>query len=52
VEICEIPEHPWMLGCQFHPEFKSQRLAPLARQAQPEYFGGGLDPARTSTTGG
>jgi CTP synthase len=58
VEICEIPEHPWMLGCQFHPEFKSkplephplfkafigaaycyrrQRVAPLARQAEPEY---------------
>jgi CTP synthase len=21
VEICELPEHPWYLGCQFHPEF-------------------------------
>ena len=28
VEICEIPEHPWMLGCQFHPEFKSKPLEP------------------------
>jgi CTP synthase len=61
VEICEIPAHPWMLGCQFHPEFKSkplephplfkafigaaycyrsQRLAPLTRQAEPEYSRG------------
>ena len=28
VEICEIPDHPWFLGCQFHPEFKSQPLEP------------------------
>ncbi len=28
VEIAEIPEHPWFLGCQFHPEFKSRPLAP------------------------
>jgi CTP synthase len=28
VEICEIPEHPWMLGCQFHLEFKSKPLEP------------------------
>ena len=28
VEICEIPGHPWFLGCQFHPEFKSKPLAP------------------------
>jgi CTP synthase len=24
VEIIEIPEHPWYLGCQFHPELKSR----------------------------
>jgi CTP synthase len=23
VEIIEIPEHPWFVGCQFHPEFTS-----------------------------
>ena len=28
VEIVEIPGHPWFLGCQFHPEFKSKPLAP------------------------
>ena len=28
VEIVEIRDHPWFLGCQFHPEFKSRPLAP------------------------
>jgi CTP synthase len=28
VEIVEISEHPWFLGCQFHPEFKSKPLRP------------------------
>jgi CTP synthase len=28
VEICELPGHPWFLGCQFHPEFKSRPLEP------------------------
>jgi CTP synthase len=28
VEICELPEHPWFLGCQFHPELKSKPLEP------------------------
>ena len=28
VEICELAQHPWFLGCQFHPEFKSKPLAP------------------------
>ena len=28
VEICELPSHPWYLGCQFHPEFKSKPLEP------------------------
>ena len=28
VEIVEIEEHPWFLGCQFHPEFKSRPLEP------------------------
>ena len=23
VEIIEVPEHPWFVGCQFHPEFTS-----------------------------
>jgi CTP synthase len=28
VEIVEIPGHPFSLGCQFHPEFKSKPLEP------------------------
>lgn len=27
-EIAEIQGHPWMLGCQFHPEFKSKPISP------------------------
>jgi CTP synthase len=28
VEIIELKDHPWFLGCQFHPEFKSKPLKP------------------------
>jgi len=28
VEICELKDHPWMLGCQFHPEFPSRPAWP------------------------
>ena len=28
VEIIEIKGHPWFLGCQFHPEFKSRPMEP------------------------
>jgi CTP synthase len=28
VEIIEIGDHPWFLGCQFHPEFKSRPMDP------------------------
>src|SRR5262245_6681340 len=28
VEIAEIPEHPWYVAVQFHPEFKSKPLQP------------------------
>lgn len=28
VEIIELADHPWFLGCQFHPEFKSKPLKP------------------------
>jgi len=28
VEIVEIKDHPWYLGCQFHPEFKSRPMDP------------------------
>jgi CTP synthase len=41
VEIVELRDHPWFLGCQFHPEFKSgpMRPHPLFR----EYIGAALD---------
>jgi len=28
VEMVEIKDHPWFLGCQFHPEFKSRPMNP------------------------
>ena len=28
VEIVELAGHPWFLGCQFHPEFKSKPFDP------------------------
>ena len=33
VEIIELHDHPWFIGCQFHPEFKSRpnRAHPLFR---------------------
>jgi CTP synthase len=34
VEMIELPEHPWFVGSQFHPEFKSRprRPHPLFRE--------------------
>ncbi len=34
VEIIEIPDHPWFLGCQFHPEFTS-----TPRRGHPLFIG-------------
>ena len=33
-EIIELKDHPWFVGCQFHPEFKSRpdRPHPLFRE--------------------
>ena len=28
VEMIELKDHPWFLGCQFHPEFKSRPNRP------------------------
>jgi len=28
VEMVELKDHPWFLGCQFHPEFKSRPMDP------------------------
>ena len=34
MEIIELKDHPWFLGCQFHPEFKSRPMHahPLFRE--------------------
>ncbi len=34
VEVCELTGHPWMVGCQFHPEFRSRpgKPHPLFRE--------------------
>ncbi|MBD3368212.1 MAG: CTP synthase [Candidatus Eisenbacteria bacterium] len=34
VEIVELPDHPWFVACQFHPEFRSRprRAHPLFRE--------------------
>jgi CTP synthase len=47
VEIVELPEHPWFVASQFHPEFKSRptRPAPLFR----EFVGAALERARART---
>jgi CTP synthase len=47
VEIIELPDHPWFVASQFHPEFKSRptRPAPLFR----EFVGAALERARTRT---
>jgi CTP synthase len=44
VEIVELPEHPWFVASQFHPEFKSRptRPSPLFR----EFVGAALDRSR------
>jgi len=28
IELCELANHPWMVGCQFHPEFGSRPTRP------------------------
>jgi CTP synthase len=47
VEIIELPDHPWFVASQFHPEFKSRptRPAPLFR----EFVSAALERARTRT---
>ena len=28
VEVIEVEDHPWFVGCQYHPEFHSRPFAP------------------------
>jgi CTP synthase len=48
VEVVELPDHPWFVASQFHPEFKSRptRPAPLFR----EFVGAALERARETET--
>ena len=50
VEIVELPDHPWFVASQFHPEFKSRptRPAPLFR----EFVAASLERARARTGSG
>jgi CTP synthase len=50
VEIVELPDHPWFVASQFHPEFKSRptRPAPLFR----EFVAAALHRARLRTASG
>jgi CTP synthase len=47
VEIIELPDHPWFVASQFHPEFKSRptRPAPLFR----EFIGAAFERSRART---
>ncbi|MEW8500642.1 MAG: CTP synthetase, partial [Candidatus Thiodiazotropha taylori] len=46
VEIVEIPDHPWFVACQFHPEFTS-----TPRHGHP-LFSGFIEAARKHRDGG
>jgi CTP synthase len=51
VEMIELPDHPWFLGCQFHPEYKSRPTDPHPLfvsyiRAALEEQAKGKDPAR------
>ena len=50
VEIVELPDHPWFVASQFHPEFKSRptRPAPLFR----EFVAAALERARARSRSG
>ena len=48
VEIVELPEYPWFLGCQFHPEFKSKPLTPHPLFVS--FIGAALDYKRSKAT--
>jgi len=50
VEIVELPDHPWFVASQFHPEFKSRptRPAPLFR----EFVAAALQRARSRSASG
>ncbi|MDP8229211.1 MAG: CTP synthase [Candidatus Electryoneaceae bacterium] len=50
IEMIELPDHPWFIGCQFHPELKSRftKSHPLFR----DFVRAALEYLRLTTTGG
>ena len=51
VELIELPNHPWFIGCQFHPEFTS-----TPRDGHPLFIGfvqaaNAYHESKTQTTG-
>jgi CTP synthase len=52
VEIVELPTHPWFVGVQFHPEFRSRPLQPHPLFAA--FVGASIDHGtrRTARSGG
>lgn len=49
-EMVELPEHPWFIGCQFHPEFKSRPIDPHPLFAS--YIKAVVEARRTKAKGG
>ena len=43
-EIVELPDHPWFIGVQFHPELKSKPFEP--HPLFTSFIGAAVDPAR------
>jgi CTP synthase len=57
VEMVELPEHPWFVGCQFHPEFRSRPGKPHPLflgfiGAAKKYAGGEEEESEDSGTSG
>ena len=55
VEVVELPDHPWFVGCQFHPEFTSSPrdghpLFSGLHRSRSEFFTSKSSKKRTSTT--
>ncbi len=59
-EMIELDNHPWFLGCQFHPEFKSRPLEPhplfasyirAAAEQRRRKLAERTEPARSTRTG-
>ncbi len=57
IEMVELPGHPWYLGCQFHPEYKSKPTEPhplfisyiAAALAEQQKRAGEARPAKSET---